>query len=140
MWGNPTRALRAAEHRGGFGHLEVIFPSTNNNYRLATDILQGFGDHVQKRDPVKSGQRLAFTETFSLAGGQYNPGNSIAWNRFHISLLSAHGHCHYRLAGMQPVLSFLIYHRLRAIDNLVGHLVAAIGREAMHINRLLLGT
>src|SRR5215469_9593777 len=37
------------------------------------------------------------------------------------------------LTGMQPVLGFLINDRLRAIDHLVGNLVAAVSGKAVHV-------
>src|SRR5262249_7418073 len=37
------------------------------------------------------------------------------------------------LAGMQPVLGLLVNDRLRAIDHLVGNLVASVSREAVHV-------
>src|SRR3989337_4312722 len=41
------------------------------------------------------------------------------------------------LLDMQPVLGLLPHRRLRAVDHLRRHLVAAMGRQAMHEDRVL---
>ena len=41
------------------------------------------------------------------------------------------------LLGVQPVLGLVEDHRLRPVHHLVGHLLAAMGRQAMHEERLL---
>ena len=51
------------------------------------------------------------------------------WRRSGIvfDIAIGHGQRHDRLRGVQPVLRFGIDHRLRTVDDLVGHLVAAVG-------------
>src|SRR4051812_34138991 len=43
------------------------------------------------------------------------------------------------LLGVQAVLGFVEHHRLRAVDHLVGDLLAAMRRKAVHEERLGLG-
>src|SRR5215510_6138172 len=43
------------------------------------------------------------------------------------------------LLGMQPVLRLVEYHRLRAIDHVVRDLLAAVGGQAVHEDRVRLG-
>src|SRR5919106_2938720 len=51
------------------------------------------------------------------------------------SLEAAHRQRHQRLSGVQPVLGFLEHDRLRAVDHLVGDLVAPVGGQAVHVDR-----
>ena len=37
------------------------------------------------------------------------------------------------LLGREPVLRLVVHHRLRAVDHLVGHLVAAVRRQRVHV-------
>ena len=43
------------------------------------------------------------------------------------------------LLGMQAVLRLVEHHRLRPVDHLVGDLLAAMRRQAMHEHRVRLG-
>src|ERR1035438_497725 len=52
------------------------------------------------------------------------------------NFLLRHGQCHDRLGSVQAVFRFIVHHRVRAIDDLVRHLVAAIGGERMHGQRI----
>ena len=43
------------------------------------------------------------------------------------------------LLGMQAVLGLVEHHRLRPVDHLVRHFLAAMGGQAMHEHGVLLG-
>src|ERR1017187_2321640 len=47
-----------------------------------------------------------------------------------------HGEGHDRLGRVQSIFGLLVDYRIRAVDHLVGHLVAAIGRQRVHVEHV----
>src|SRR5439155_6364169 len=52
---------------------------------------------------------------------------------------AGHGQGHQGLARVQSVFGLLVHDGLRSVDDLVGDLVAAVGRETVHVERVRLG-
>src|SRR5512142_524219 len=56
-----------------------------------------------------------------------------------IIVSSVHREGHDGLLGVQPVLGFVVHHRLRAVHDGIGDLDVAVGGQRMHVDRIRLG-
>src|ERR1035437_3983485 len=52
------------------------------------------------------------------------------------NFLLRHGQCHDRLGSVQAVFRFVVHHRVRAINDLVRHLIAPISGQRMHVQSI----